>query len=59
VEKVAKVTGREAERAGWILEVNTIGEGLMTGNHRYQKIFPRPLLQKHPTEKRRGIKGKK
>jgi hypothetical protein len=55
VEKVAKVTGREAERVGSILEVNTIGEALKTGNHGYPRIFLRPLLQKHLTEKHRSI----
>jgi hypothetical protein len=50
VEKVVKATGKEAERVGWILEVNTIGEAWKTGNHGYQKTFPRPLLQKHPME---------
>jgi len=58
VEKVAKVTGMEAERVGLILGVNTTGEALKTGSHGYPRIFPRPLLQKHPVEKHRGIRNK-
>jgi len=59
VEKVVKVTVREAERVGWISEVNTTGEALKIGSHGYQRIFPRPLLQKHPMEKHRGKKSKR
>jgi hypothetical protein len=59
VGRVVKATGREAERVGLILEVYTIGEALKTGNHGYRRIFPRPLLQKHPAGKHRGIKSKR
>jgi hypothetical protein len=59
VEKVVKATGREAERVGLISEGYTIGEALKTGNPDYRRIFPLPLLQKHPVEKHRGIKSKR
>jgi len=59
VVRVVKVTGMEAERVGLILEVNTTGEALKTGSHGYRRIFPRPLLQRHPVEKHRGIKSKR
>jgi hypothetical protein len=59
VEKVVKVTATEAGRVGLILEVNMTGEALKTVSHGSRRIFPRPLLQKHPAEKHRGIKNKR
>jgi hypothetical protein len=59
VEKVAKVAAREAEKVGLILEVNTIGEALKTGSRGSQKIFLRPLFQRHPVEKHRGRESKR
>jgi hypothetical protein len=58
VEKVVKVTGREAERVGMILELNTNGEAWKTGSHGCPMTFHHRLLQEHPVEKHRGIKNK-
>jgi hypothetical protein len=59
VETVVKVPGREEERVGLILGVNMTGEALKTASHGYPRIFPRPLLQRHPVEKHRGTKNKR
>jgi hypothetical protein len=37
------------ERVGLILEVNTNGEALKTGNHGYPSILRRPLLRRRPS----------
>jgi hypothetical protein len=57
VEKAAKAKGREGERAGSILEANTIGEALKTWSHDYPMTSHRPLLQKRRVEKTRDIKN--
>jgi hypothetical protein len=59
VEKVVPWAGKAVETAGWISEVNTTGEALKTGNHGFPRTFLRLLLQKHPTEKHKGIDSKK